>query len=332
MAEQENKEQASVSIIDVWLSTLPQNPPSHNMMLWMKSYMTPCDRACCYSPDCACIRCDGCGDSLTANGVPSPRNMCMECPLANTEDLSKFKFQLPKLTLCDKCFESDTFKHEHSSFCRVSEVGAHISAVRGNGLSPLQHLTISDFPIVSAQIISSFGGESMICQCCQEEFNTSDVVVASGSNNSDITSKLAVTAPGCKKYHGMANASKMHGVRDSHLYMCQDCAFQFVTSQQGDTYCDINQFCKVCLHEAEAENWRLEFRHEALRCIASPPPPPLLLLSATVASTISEDEEGDHRVVNCLIKKKDELKRLHLQLWIQEIIDDEFENVLSSMK
>lgn len=291
-------------LVNEWMSSLPQNPPTDNMMLWMKSYIKPCSKSCCYSPDCACIRCDNCLLSLTSNETPSPRNICIECSLVFSENLNNFIFQVPKITLCDDCFESEDFKHEHTSFCKVNENGEHIYIKRMIGIAPLLHLKLNDFPIIKNEIIEMLGDEARYCQCCQEEFNhfTDKIDGTNVSSSDDYI--IPVSSPGCLKNHGMPNIIKNQGyVTDTHKYMCRNCSYQYLKSQQLDTYCGNikNAYCKLCLHEFEVERWHNEFKNERLKC----------------------DDNIDLKNTK-LLNKKEELKLLHLQPWIQEIIDFEF--------
>ena len=243
MTDSSPKTIKAVAKLEEWLSSLPEHPPSSNMMLWMSRYSTQCPRACCYSPDCACIRCDNCRSSLTSNGVPAPRNICMECELAFSEDMSDFLFQVPSLTLCDNCFDMGACKHQHTQFCRVNELGEHATRERIHGVSDLRKLSPSDFPAVKVE------GEHACCQCCFEKFKEPDVI--------------AVAAPGCMHDHGLPIENKNEGVSDSKTYMCRTCSFQYLVSRNEDTYCDIGQYCTVCSHIVERDRWTQEFRKEA---------------------------------------------------------------------
>ncbi|CAJ1358721.1 unnamed protein product [Effrenium voratum] len=112
-----------------WRKQLPERPVTPNMMRWQRFYEAPCGFACCFSPDCACLRCSGCGKSLTSL-PPKARFQCMDCEILPPE--TPFD---PRPELCVACFGSDQALHWHSRFLLVDERGAHRAVERKLGLA-----------------------------------------------------------------------------------------------------------------------------------------------------------------------------------------------------
>lgn len=241
MANVSSDDNSMAEKLQSWLSELPTTPPTANMMRWMSSYDFTCNRSCCYSPDCACIRCDECYKSLTSPHLRD-RYVCSECDLGMSEDLNRFCFEVPGLTLCESCFNSHSFKHEHTLFCRIEENGHHSGEIRRVGISSKQQLQLSDLVALPMERISSKCGEC--CQACLCPFEESDP---------------PVSLPGCENAHGLAVFNDKYGVQDSNTFMCRECAFQCLSVNGQGTYCDLSHYCKVCMHTRESLQWREEF-------------------------------------------------------------------------
>lgn len=252
--------------------------------------MIPCSQSCCYAADCACIRCDSFSSSLTSSEFLKTRYICTECELAFSEDLNNFTFQVLNFTVCETCFASDNIKHEHKQFCRINSLGEHMLVKRRAGFAVVQKLCPEDLPTISSTMLGTLSEASRYCQCCQVDFSEDN---------------LAVSTPGCMHAHGLPLISKNDGVADSMKHMCEDCAFQYYKSISQDTYCDISRYCMVCQNIRKEQIWRTDFKSEAEMAFL----------------------EGG---VEQLIIKMNDLKKLHLQSWVQKIIDEEFEYLLVS--
>ena len=291
--------------IESWLESLPETPPTSNMLRWMTSYDVPCGRSCCYSPDCASIRCESCYISFTKDdGVHIERNVCMECKLIHTESLDKFVFEVVGKVFCDTCFSSEHVLHEHTKFCKIDKCGFHSLNVRSIGISPLKTLQQTDLPKISRTTfdrLKESGRNYCGGQCC-EDFDSYE--------NVDF---FPVASPGCRFDHGMVDLSnKKLGTTDSQKFCCNSCAFKDVIANNTQLYVDFSQYCKICIHEKEMNEWRYEFK-EAAKSLYD------------ACSVGVESHDLDAVMIEALLSaKRDELKRLHLQPWIQKIIDEEF--------
>lgn len=84
-----------------------------------------------------------------------------------SEDLNKFCFQIPELTICDVCMTSDSFKHHHTLFCRIDSEGNHNNAVRaGEGVVNIKKLEFEDFKTIPEDyILSSTNNMCLACLC-----------------------------------------------------------------------------------------------------------------------------------------------------------------------
>jgi hypothetical protein len=206
-----------------------------------------------------------------------------------SEDLNKFSFPVPGLTLCDKCFESDSFKHEHVLFCQVNTTGRHRAVMRSVGVTDKLSLQLDDMVAVPLErALLNNTTATAVCQGCLCPFEEGDP---------------PVSMPGCKRVHGISLYSDAEGVVDSGKFMCRACCFHYLTANNGDTYCDIQQYCKVCLHAKEVQRWREEFAEEARECGPTP------------AS---------------LDSRREELLLLHRQQWIQRIVNQAFDASLGT--
>ena len=234
---------SNVTKTQLWLDNLPQTNPTENMMRWMCVYDRPCHRACCYSPDCACIRCDSCHMSLTTPEVQS-RYLCVECELCMSEDLNNFCFPVPGLSLCESCFVSDNFKHDHITFCDVNKIGTHNETVRDVGIINKIQILLEDLVVCPRCNLE----DDALCQGCLCPFDDSDP---------------PVSAPGCTQGHGIAEYNYLNGVIDSRKFMCRECTLQYLKITGQDYYCDIHTFCKVCSHNEMEKRWREEMKEEA---------------------------------------------------------------------
>jgi hypothetical protein len=218
-------------LLNKWYEELPKTEVTDNMMRWMSKYNQICSKACCFSPQCACIRCTNCQRSLTSRDMPQVRYVCLQCPIVMEGPSSA-----PEL--CHVCFESKTEAlHDHSLFCEIDEVGRHTLARRST-IVPRKLLTRNDF-------LPAKDTEQNECVVCCEAFSLSNP---------------AVSPAGCPRGHGESKNDAKKGIVDSKVHYCADCALEFERSRDRGTYCDIKIFCQCCQHEDEMEHWRQEFK------------------------------------------------------------------------
>jgi len=93
-----------ITEFNIFYNSLETRPPTANMMRWMQYFSHICSKSCCYSTDCACIRCSSCAISLT---------------------------KLPP---------SLRYHHNHSKWLEITEKGIHSIVIREKGLSELRTL------------------------------------------------------------------------------------------------------------------------------------------------------------------------------------------------
>ena len=235
-----------------WMEALPAEQPTGNMMRWMAVFDTPCSRACCFSEDCACIRCNACGGSFTnVANRHSRRFTCMDCPLVAVVAMEKPEpgkaYSVPQTTLCTDCFQSLAVPHEHDQrFCLVDEIGRHSMVTRPVSRS-------EKVPVTADRLrVAKIDGD---CCCCCEPF---------------CESSPAVYPLGCQAIpgHSISVKDKKLGVRDLEVFYCSGCYLQ--TLKQGDedepmAFLDELR-CLLCKHATEMEAWRSEFMAELSAC------------------------------------------------------------------
>lgn len=268
--------------------------PTENMMRWMKSFDRPCERACCYSVDCASIRCSFCFVSLTSADRPSLSNFrmeCVECPLVIAESFENAAddVYVSQTTMCAACFHSVSVKHHHTIFCKiVSEGGQHSVCRRSVPAVPLLSLTKSDFHSIA------LGHECLLlknyCSCCYEPFRED---------------RMAVATPGCDANHGIAEHTRNGDIVDSKGYFCIDCAYSWYSSKGSASFCDITSCCVVCKHVQEVKQWKQDFATDKM-----------------VIARSCDFHESEY--FNRIREHVCHLKSLHKQPWIQKIIDECF--------
>jgi hypothetical protein len=233
--------------LEKWRSSLQDTgPPTKNMMRWMDKFDELCNKACCFSPQCACIRCTGCGQSLTRADIPQTRYQCMECPVIINAPSSR-----PEL--CQFCFDAGNTRalHDHYWFCKVDNHGHH-SVVKRSFVVERQELTLQHFhPVVDLSLISNKD-----CMVCCEPFNNND--------------KLPVSPAGCLRGHGESKTDPIQGIVDTRLFYCGECALAFEQSRDRGTFCDLTMYCECCTFEREMNEWKIEFRELFNRCRKDP--------------------------------------------------------------
>lgn len=222
----------------IWMESLTCAPPTEQMMRWMSAYADICDRACCFSPECASIRCQFCHKAFTSvPGRHLPRFECMEC---NTT---------VRATICEECFVSPTALHDHVKFCLIDDRGMHSVVHRTEGIAPRKTLTMEDLPHVPIDKLPV--GASTSCAVCMSDFDDS------------VPEIQAVAPPGCERQHAFAQPDSQVGQKDTHAYCCRECHFAFLSHNKHDTYCDLRTYCTLCNHERQVRRWGEEFDVEA---------------------------------------------------------------------
>ncbi|CAL1137382.1 unnamed protein product [Cladocopium goreaui] len=219
---------------DDWRKSLPERPVSENMMRWQKFYHDPCGSLCCFSPDCACIRCSNCRASLTTI-PPKRRFQCMECEVLPPE--SSFD---SRPEYCELCFSLPDVLHWHKHFLLVDESGVHQAVERLAGLAEMHSINTDDFPLKDGL------GEHETCGICCIEFSADDP---------------ATCNVGCTIGHGEGAADGQHGVVDSGMFYHAECRMNWIKAQKTDTYCgQLPLTCKVCFFVADCKAWQSDFQ------------------------------------------------------------------------
>lgn len=116
-------------LLEDWMKGLPVRAVTENMMRWQRYYSKPCGASCCFSPDCACIRCSSCARSMTSL-PPKRRFQCMLCELLPPESAFDGRPEY-----CSECFARPDVLHWHDVFLLVDETGKHLAVRRMQGLA-----------------------------------------------------------------------------------------------------------------------------------------------------------------------------------------------------
>ena len=295
--------------LNQWLSELPKKSPTTNMLRWMNCFETLCSSACCFSPDCASIQCDSCGEFFT-NGTNRhiQRFVCMQCPLVghstcpNCPDAMDHPvdtvFAFPQTTFCHTCFESTAVPHEHdNAFCRIDEFGRHSQVQRR--VPPTVKVEITSDMLLPALQAT---GE---CFICLEVFSES---------------MYGVHPLGCRSAHSHGVVDNILGVRDCNIFYCNDCYLQYLRSQSTSAlvYPEENK-CQICAHEKEMTQRKAVFEDHFKE------------VALTISSAERVEALGRNLQSDILKNAARELKELHRQAWIQQVVDESLASVLISI-
>ena len=293
------------AVLEDWMKDLPVRSVSENMMHWQSYYSKLCGALCCFSPDCACIRCSSCARSMTSL-PPKRRFQCMQCEVLPPESAFDGRPEY-----CSECFARPDVLHWHDVFLLVDEGGKHLAVRRMQGLAEESHFGLADFPVAGALPCEAVCG---IC-CC--EFTGADP---------------ATCAPGCMSDHGDGVADPRMGVVDSGNFYHADCRLDWMRAQKTDTYAGSVPplCCRVCAFAQECAAWEQDFGRgiSAIDEFFSKPTP----LSSDDWNALLQflaDEfqlrltlEQDTCRAELTTAYLDALKKLHGQPWLQTIIDN----------
>lgn len=249
MEEANNNSSANNDLdLGIWLSNLPEEDPSPNMMRWMQCYEFPCRKACCFSVDCAAIRCDSCHISFTK--LPNAhvkRYVCMQCELVGVSPMCEptKTYAVPGTTFCQICFESTAIPHEHSKrFCLIDEKGVHIKISRSVPPQPKISLTPD---LLQLAPLSAVAGRD--CFICCEPF----------------TQEFSAALPyGCVTVHSHGVSDRTIGVKDEDIFYCAKCYLQSLQPSATTTATVFvgSCLCLLCTHSKAMDTWQKEFYEE----------------------------------------------------------------------
>ena len=284
-----------------WLSILPEEEPTPNMMQWMQCFEIPCKKACCFSVDCAAIRCDSCSISFTKiQNEHKRRYVCMQCELVGVTPLcdpTKI-YRIPGTTLCHACFESAAIPHEHSKrFCLVNETGVHTEISRS--VPPQNKINLTQNLLQTAPFSAVEGKDCFIC--CEPFAQDFPAVLPYG----------CVVA---SHSHGLIDRTV--GVKDEGIFYCPTCYLQSLLKSSTTTTTTTNSptvfpgscLCLLCQHSKEMDTWRTEFCEELSQAVVVTKGGPLQLDAAEKA-----------------------LYELHPQPWIRQVLGESAEYVRRSI-
>jgi hypothetical protein len=236
-----------------WMDKLSRKPVTENMMRWMTTFETVCDRDCCYSPDCAVISCSNCFTKLTSLCHPLERFVCMECCTVN----AKGDFEICGPMFCSQCFDNRDVLHFHNKFCRVTEfTGQHLIIVRNFGVAEQRTLVIDDLVSWECSGDSSADHITSCCICC-EDFSPSGPM-----------SSRRVCPPGCSGGHDDCLFDSNKGwVAIPGAAYCGECAMQRYQVEGRLLHCRSEgvkskfypSYCQLCDHLEEMAKWRQDF-------------------------------------------------------------------------
>jgi hypothetical protein len=298
--------------LDAWRASAATSPPTANMMRWMSAYETPCAYFCCRSIDCAQVRCTFCMASLTAHGSPSARFECMQCPIAEVEDMDKNKAYVSCTTMCTACFGDGTAaRHQHAdAFCAVDSRGRHQMCARPVPASPLAELTVADFTSVPAHVMCALSqDDAAACALCTEPFSSDE--------------RPAVAPAFCSHAHRPGFVDNNHGFKQADGYWCAECSLEWEKSLGRDQYCDTRVFCGMCRLEAERAAFRAEFQRER----ADAETEAALEVEQTRTQTLDDDTHAANvrrEVSRARCERARALRELHRQAWVRAILVDVF--------
>lgn len=312
-----------------WKEQFGSRSPTTNMMLWMRSFDSPCDSFCCFSKDCGVIRCSNCYCNLTAVDAPLARYQCMECKAVPDWETSGEASQRPEF--CERCFGDPAVLHWHSKFCLVTETGFHTVTKRGCGTaeaSTLREIDLNEY--------NPADGEE--CAACLSAFDSEHV---------------PKSPPGCPEGHGVCIPDTVLGFKSVGTY-CADAWMQFLASSDRLTHCKVTgpsttffpPYCQLCCFESETASWERDFCgavDQLCRSFeASSSPAPALPFAEALAAleaagampsccvpsrpAVEARQGGDGAVAlaGALAALHEAVVALHPQKWIRAIADSAF--------
>ncbi|CAK9048159.1 unnamed protein product [Durusdinium trenchii] len=263
-----------------------------------EEWRMPCGALCCFSPDCACIRCSNCSMSLTTV-PPKRRFQCMECEVLPPESTFDSRPEY-----CECCFSSCDVLHWHRRFLLVDQDGEHVAVERLCGIADLSYISLKDFPTRDGL------EKEEACGICCMEFTSEDP---------------ATCGVGCNFGHGEGVADAHRGVLDSGAFYHAECRMSWMKSQKTDKYCgsQLPVSCKVCLFQEDCRAWQKDFQRGMAAINAGEAgcyQDLLLFLTQEFQIDVTGFPED-------LCKEelqsyfRSALKQLHPQPWLQSLID-----------
>lgn len=294
---------SSTSELSEFLNKLEKRKVTSNMMIWMKAYDTPCDRICCFSPDCGCIKCSGCLNSLTTF-PPKVRFQCIECDILPPEEIFNDRPEV-----CKDCFDNENILHQHKKWLKIDEKGLHSIEIREKGLAVLKTLLHNDLEEIDVE------DDSKLCTICYDDFSTTK----------------AVLYPGCNKdkKHGVAIKDKDKGYIDSKNFNHADCLLEWYKISKRDKYIGELNMCDMCKFEKEQMSWNIlfksffeNFKTMKIEEIVKLSNEKLLI---DINCSLNNENSDKHQILEII---KEKLFELHQQEWIREIILNSINNII----
>ena len=249
--------------LETWLSNLPEEEPTPNMLRWMQCYELPCRKSCCFSVDCAAIRCDSCYISFTKlQNAHEKRYVCMQCELVEVSPMCEPTkiYRVSGTTFCQVCFESNAIPHEHSKrFCFIDEMGAHTEISRS--VPPQPKISLTQDLLQLAPLAAVTGRDCFIC--CEP-----------------FTDDFPAALPyGCVTVHSHGVNDRTVGVKDENIFYCAQCYLQSLQpfTMMTTTTTESNLpivfagacLCLLCTHSKEMDTWQKEFYDELSQAMCS---------------------------------------------------------------
>mmetsp|Transcript_50795 Transcript_50795/g.99569 ORF Transcript_50795/g.99569 Transcript_50795/m.99569 type:complete len:351 (+) Transcript_50795:2-1054(+) len=338
--------------LKMWLASLEEKEPSVDTKRWQNHYVKTCSRSCCYATNCGIVQCTFCRKVLTPhNGKPFQRIICIGCGFVEEDDWHGPKAHVPASTFCLSCFQADEVKHQHCNkdpFCLINEEGKHSLVFRNVGFAELKRLTGKDIRAIS---IGTFQARSALpipsgplkpIQLSGSEKQSQSAASLSTSEEKKVDERLTclvctetfcqnllpAAMPGCLKNHGEAVVDSDQGVSDSKRFYCVSCASDFFSGKQYCGPLSPTHFCRVCRHAAQIVSWRSEFDEyfanvaQNLNAVA--------IANMTAKGESMSEEDLNKMQTTCTRfaeKARADLKALHKQAWIQNIVDQSFSDL-----
>eukprot|EP01095_Lingulamoeba_sp_RSL-Kostka_P013319 TRINITY_DN5501_c0_g1_i1.p1 TRINITY_DN5501_c0_g1~~TRINITY_DN5501_c0_g1_i1.p1 ORF type:complete len:379 (+),score=75.03 TRINITY_DN5501_c0_g1_i1:57-1193(+) len=238
-----------------WQKNYKKKNVTANMLRWQNNWGESCGMVCCYSSNCGSIRCSFCYKSLTKEVPVVNKYICMNCEVIEEKK--------DPMTLCEDCFNSSEFLHDHKHFCMVDGEGNHSNVERQIGFSLPKPIDFDKSLKYIKFLTPEENNEEHEIQKKDEIIvikNAQDIPQECGVCFEDEDIRFVSTI-GCEKGHSLSHFDKKKGYVETNMYSCFDCMKSFMIANEQNKYYgnSVPNFCRICLFKLELIQWEKDF-------------------------------------------------------------------------